>query len=223
MDVLIITNATLRGEALSGLLAASTELIATSCSYEERRSASGRGASYDVIVCDAADAAKLALSAIASLVREAPDRPIVAVMAADDDRSCEYFDCGAAGVVRWDSSNEELRASIREVASGHHYASRAVLRGLIGAADRSSSTANRRRLFVDGLTAKEQSIVDLLLRGMTNQEIAKSLFLAEPTVKAHLGRIMTKWGVRDRLQVVLKAMNASYETHREVDPKVAEI
>lgn len=53
------------------------------------------------------------------------------------------------------------------------------------------------------LTARELAIVELLARGLSNAEIGEQLHLAEATVKAHLGRVMAKWQVRDRLQVVL--------------------
>ncbi|KJQ52460.1 Transcriptional regulatory protein DevR (DosR) [Microbacterium sp. SA39] len=210
MDVLIITDATLRGEALRWLLAANADLRVTSCSYEARRTGAARGVDYDVVICDVADATTSARQMIVSLARDWPDRPIVAVAAAGDACSVDCFASGAAGVVQWDSSDDELRASIREVASGHYYAARAVLRGLVGAAHRSSAASADPARHIGVLTAKEQTIVDLLLRGMTNHEIAGAMFLAEPTVKAHLGRIMAKWGVRDRVQVVLKALNAPH-------------
>jgi DNA-binding NarL/FixJ family response regulator len=53
------------------------------------------------------------------------------------------------------------------------------------------------------LTVRELAIVELLARGLSNAEIGEQLHLAEATVKAHLGRVMAKWQVRDRLQVVL--------------------
>lgn len=54
------------------------------------------------------------------------------------------------------------------------------------------------------LTSRELVIVELLAQGMSNREIGDQLHLAEATVKAHLGRVMAKWQVRDRLQVVLR-------------------
>lgn len=57
---------------------------------------------------------------------------------------------------------------------------------------------------VAALTSRELAIVELLAQGMSNREIGDQLHLAEATVKAHLGRIMAKWQVRDRLQVVLR-------------------
>ncbi len=53
------------------------------------------------------------------------------------------------------------------------------------------------------LTAREVTIVELLACGLSNAEIGEQLHLAEATVKAHLGRVMAKWQVRDRLQVAL--------------------
>jgi DNA-binding NarL/FixJ family response regulator len=55
------------------------------------------------------------------------------------------------------------------------------------------------------LTARETDIVRLLAQGLSNAEIAKELVIETSTVKSHLGRVMTKIGVRDRLQTVVWA------------------
>ena len=56
------------------------------------------------------------------------------------------------------------------------------------------------------LTPREYSVVRLLSDGMTNSEIAAELFLSEATIKANLRRIMRKWDVRDRVQVLIRAV-----------------
>jgi DNA-binding NarL/FixJ family response regulator len=48
-------------------------------------------------------------------------------------------------------------------------------------------------------------VVTLLAQGMSNAEIAAAMFVSEATVKSHLGRITAKWGVRDRIQVLIRA------------------
>ena len=62
------------------------------------------------------------------------------------------------------------------------------------------------------LTTRELTVVRLLSQGMSNVEIARELHLAEATVKANFGRIMTKWGVRDRVQVLIRAVRAGLVT-----------
>ena len=58
------------------------------------------------------------------------------------------------------------------------------------------------------LTDREQEVLQRLAQGMSNAEIARSLIVSEGTVKAHLGRIMSKWHVRDRVQILVTAAHA---------------
>jgi DNA-binding NarL/FixJ family response regulator len=61
---------------------------------------------------------------------------------------------------------------------------------------------------LDRLTPREHEVLALVARGMTNAEIAEQLTLGETTVKTHLGRVLTKLGVRDRVQLVVVAYEA---------------
>lgn len=66
-----------------------------------------------------------------------------------------------------------------------------------------SVPAQRSRLAA--LTEREQEVLALVARGLTNREIAARLFVGETTVKTHLGRILTKLGLRDRIHAVIFA------------------
>jgi DNA-binding NarL/FixJ family response regulator len=61
---------------------------------------------------------------------------------------------------------------------------------------------------LDALTERETEVLEQLARGMSNAEIADALHVSEGTVKAHLGSIMSKWHVRDRVQVLVAAARA---------------
>ncbi len=60
----------------------------------------------------------------------------------------------------------------------------------------------------DDLTDREREVLVLMAQGKSNQEICAELFLAEPTVKTHVGRVLAKLGARDRVQAVVMAHQA---------------
>ena len=145
---------------------------------------------------------------LAALAAATPVARVIVIAPAEPfGRIRELFEAGVQGVVGSDADPNELVHAIVEAAGGNVIASRRVLRDLVDHVVRCPSrsvAADRGDL--ESLAPREREIVRLLMRGMTNREIATSLHLSEATVKSHLGRVMTRWQVRDRLQVVLRAL-----------------
>jgi DNA-binding NarL/FixJ family response regulator len=112
---------------------------------------------------------------------------------------------GAAGFVLKDSSAEDLIAAVRAVAGGGAWFDPAVAPRVLESYRRLVAPAARESARLDDLTEREHDVLRLMARGATNAEIAAELFLAEATVKTHIGSIFGKLGVRDRAAAIVFA------------------
>ncbi|GAA2714735.1 MULTISPECIES: response regulator transcription factor [Streptomyces] len=123
-----------------------------------------------------------------------------------DDYVYEALRAGASGFLLKDAPPADLISAVRVVAAGEALLAPSVTRRLI--ADFAKSAAPRRRtrsVRLNGLTPRETEVLSLIARGLSNQEIAARLVLAEQTVKTHVGRVLAKLGLRDRAQAVVFA------------------
>ena len=115
------------------------------------------------------------------------------------------LEAGASGFILKDAEPEELIDAVRKLAGGLGLVDQSVTRRVIEEFARRTAPPLVDVEIVETLTAREQDIVRLLARGLSNAEIAAELFVETSTVKSHLGRAMTKIGVRDRVQAVIWA------------------
>lgn len=115
------------------------------------------------------------------------------------------LEAGASGFILKDAEPEELIDAVRKLAGGLGLVDHSVTRRVIEEFARRTAPPALDAAIVEALTAREQDIVRLLARGLSNAEIAAELFVETSTVKSHLGRAMTKIGVRDRVQAVIWA------------------
>ena len=123
-----------------------------------------------------------------------------------DEYVYEALHAGASGFLLKDVQPELLVAGIRAVHSGESLLAPSVTRRMIESfLERPPvvDEASRRRL--DTLTAREQETLRLMARGLTNGEIAGEFVVSETTVKTHVGRVLMKLGLRDRVQAVIYA------------------
>ena len=114
---------------------------------------------------------------------------------------------GAAGFLLKDVPPTELLQAVRVVHSGESVVAPTTTRRLI---DRFSEVLPASRAEPESdelarLTEREREVLELVAQGLSNGEIAKRLVLSEATVKTHVGRILTKLGLRDRVQAVVLA------------------
>jgi DNA-binding NarL/FixJ family response regulator len=125
-----------------------------------------------------------------------------------DDYVYEALRAGASGFMLKDSPPEDLVAGVRLIAAGAALLDPAVTRSVIEEFTRRSPVAPAALSAAPDLTAREREVLELLTRGRSNAEIAGDLFLTEATVKTHVAHVLTKLGVRDRVQAVIYAYEA---------------
>jgi DNA-binding NarL/FixJ family response regulator len=113
---------------------------------------------------------------------------------------------GASGFLSKDVPAEDLVEAIRTVALGEAVVSPRILRRLLDKfADRLPDPNATPPQALDALTDREQEVLVHIARGYSNAEIARELFVSETTVKTHVGHVLTKLGLRDRVQAVVLA------------------
>jgi DNA-binding NarL/FixJ family response regulator len=125
-----------------------------------------------------------------------------------DDYVYEALRAGASGFLLKDAPRHDLVAAVRVAAAGEALLAPSVTRMLIEAFARRPAAAATAPSRLASLTTREKDILLLLARGQSNAEIARSLFVGEATVKTHIGHVLAKLGLRDRVQAVILA----YET-----------
>jgi len=135
-----------------------------------------------------------------------PGAPAVVILTTfdRDDYVFEALRAGAAGFLLKNSPPEDLLTAVRVVAAGDALLSPAVTRRVIAEFSRGSA-ARRRPAQLDELTDRELEVLELVARGLANVEIAQRLHLGEATVKTHVSNMLTKLGLRDRVQAVVWA------------------
>jgi DNA-binding NarL/FixJ family response regulator len=163
----------------------------------------------DVVVMDIRMPVMDGVEATRALCRE-PGGPRVLVLTTFDTDADAFaaLRAGASGFLLKNVPPEELLSAIRVVALGEAVVAPRITRRLLdrfaGQLTVPSTEDNR----IGQLTDREREVLLLVAQGLSNAEIAERLFVAETTVKTHVGRILTKLDLRDRVQAVVLA----YET-----------
>ena len=159
----------------------------------------------DVVVMDVRMPAMDGIEATRRLtVADPPARVLILTTFDLDEYVYEALRAGASGFLLKDCPPEELVAAVRVVAAGEALIAPSVTRRLIEEfARRPQRPAAPDGL--DELTEREREVLVLMARGRSNAEIATGLFVAETTVKTHVGHVLAKLRLRDRAQAVVVA------------------
>jgi DNA-binding NarL/FixJ family response regulator len=133
-----------------------------------------------------------------------------------DEYVFEALRAGASGFLLKDTPPEEMIAGVRTVAAGNALLAPEMTRGLIGRFGERIRDDNRtdRRIAqaLADLTTREVEVLRLIAAGLSNSEIADSLFLGRETVKTYVSRILAKLDLRDRVQAVVFAYRIGLTT-----------
>jgi DNA-binding NarL/FixJ family response regulator len=140
----------------------------------------------------------------------APQPPEVIVLTTfdADENVLGALRAGASGFLLKDSPPAQIADAIRRVAAGDPILSPAVTRRLMRRAVVQEDARERARRQLTGLSPREREVVRAIAEGQTNAEIAASLLMSVPTVKAHVTHILTKAGLANRTQIALLAHDA---------------
>ena len=164
----------------------------------------------DVVLMDIRMPGMDGLEATRVITRDAAAPPKVVMLTTFDldDYVYEALRAGASGFLLKDSPRHDLIAAVRAAAAGDALLAPSVTRRLIEAFARRPPETSPSPSQLASLTARERDVLLLLARGRSNAEIASVLFVSEATVKTHVGNLLAKLDLRDRVQAVILA----YET-----------
>jgi DNA-binding NarL/FixJ family response regulator len=169
-----------------------------------------RTAAPDVVLMDIRMPVMDGIAATGTIIAEAeregrtPPRIVVLTTFDLDEAAARAIRAGASGFVLKDAEPEFLLAAIRTVHAGSAVIAAGATRELFQYFSEGRAERPQPVEFAT-LTAREREIFVLAARGLSNAEIAGSEFLSEATVKTHISRILSKLGLRDRVQMVVYA------------------
>jgi DNA-binding NarL/FixJ family response regulator len=212
--LLIVDDHQLMRDGLVRLLSLESEieLVGTACDGAEavRMVAEHQP---DLVLMDIRMPEKSGIQATREIKAEHPNvKVILLTMHDEDDYVFEGMGAGASGYLLKDSSRDELISSIHRVQAGQVEMTPSVTQKLVkefatlhqGKREKPQSAAP------EELSRREMDVLNLVVRGCSNRQIAQQLYIDETTVKTHLHRIFEKLNVRDRTQAAILAMQKGW-------------
>ncbi len=164
--------------------------------------------SPDVVMMDVQMPIMGGVEATGIITSEQPNTKVLAVTTLDtSDAVLEMLAAGATGYLLKGSTKDELATAVRQVHAGDSSLSPRVAALLVEHV-RTNTAPPARTNQLPELTDRETEVLEHLAQGQSNAEMAREMFVSEGTIKAHLGHIMAKWNVRDRVQLLITAARA---------------
>ncbi|APX32419.1 DNA-binding response regulator [Brachybacterium sp. P6-10-X1] len=168
-----------------------------------------RARTVDVVLMDVRMPRMDGIEATQRILEQAPEgrAPKIVVLTTFDidEYVVSAIRAGASGFLLKDAQPEDLLGAIRTVHRGDAVIAPSATRRLLARVVATPEPQEQDTSALDALTEREREVLTLMGRGYSNQEIGARLFVAEATVKTHVGRVLAKLGARDRVQAVIIA------------------
>lgn len=192
--------------------------IEVCCEVEEGEKASAAVIEHrpDVVLMDIRMPGMDGLAATKEVLAADPDTKVVILTTFDlDEYVYGALKAGASGFLLKSADGDTLVESVRIIAGGEALLAPEVTRRVIEQFTRNDRAAASTEVehvpneeAIGDLSDREVEVLQLMARGLSNREIAKELFLSSTTVKTHVSHILSKLGVRDRVQAVVEAYDS---------------
>jgi len=152
------------------------------------------------------------LEAAGVILTETDCRVLILTTFDSDEYVYAALRAGASGFLLKDAPREQLIAAVRSVAAGDALIDPSITRRLIQQFALATKPSSQDPRELESLTPRERDVLRLVAQGLTNAEIASRLTVEESTAKSHVGRILMKLHLRDRVQAVVLAYESGFVT-----------
>jgi DNA-binding NarL/FixJ family response regulator len=211
ISVLIVDDQQLVRHGFAVILGTEPGIVVTGQAGDgEEAVAQARALAPTVVLMDIRMPTMDGLTAARIILEETACRVLMLTTFDSDEYVYAALRAGASGFLLKDAPSDQLVSAVRSVAAGNALIDPVITRRLITRFVHASRPAASDPAVLDVLTRREREVLALVAQGLSNTEIAAGLVVEESTVKTHVGRILMKLDLRDRVQAVVFAYECGF-------------